>query len=444
MANLKKADMRSARRGKILRQERTIPLAAPVPAGLGVPLQVRADQPGWHVLRVRLTGGALPLLRVGIARGGEEPKTFVLPALRDTDYLVRLSRGSVRFSFEGADVSAVSIRRGGPLDRLRALERAYAIPWLRLEVDDHLGIQPMLRGTGKTGRTLAKAMRELTYAGFGLASADLHRTPELLTDASTWVAPAAPLPRIVARPKFVLALHLFYEELWPEFRHFLLRIDVPFDLIITTPASEPTFATDARRLFPGAQLVTVPNRGRDVGPFVHLLNEGRLDGAELVLKLHGKRTALTSYHATRGHIWRRANLIDLAGTGETVGNIIARFSEDPSIGMIGSPRFRLPGHLTTETAAWGSNRTTTLALAERLGIDQQACRLDFFAGTMFWVRRETLEPLRRLNLTLGDFPTEVGQPDGELQHALERLFGMLPGLAGQRLDGATAQIDPAI
>jgi len=135
-------------------------------------------------------------------------------------------------------------------------------------------------------------------------------------------------------------------------------------------------------------------------------------------------------------------LIDLAGSDETVQRIIASFDADAKIGMIGSPRFRLPGSMFPEKVAWGANRTTTLALAERLGVPPHSFPLDYFAGTMFWVRRDTLEPLRRLNLSLSDFPEEGGQRDGELHHALERLFGMLPSLAGQRLEGATPRYDP--
>ena len=83
-----------------------------------------------------------------------------------------------------------------------------------------------------------------------------------------------------------------------------------------------------------------------------------------------------------------------------------------------------------------TNKDATLALACRIGADPQGFPLDFFAGTMFWLRPELLELLKPLNLSLADFPDETGQADATLQHALERLFGALPAVAGMRMENA--------
>ena len=45
---------------------------------------------------------------------------------------------------------------------------------------------------------------------------------------------------------------------------------------------------------------------------------------------------------------------------------------------------------------------------------------------MFWIRQQALTLLRELNLTLADFPDENGAIDGQLEHALERVFGAAP------------------
>ena len=71
-----------------------------------------------------------------------------------------------------------------------------------------------------------------------------------------------------------------------------------------------------------------------------------------------------------------------------------------------------------------------------MGIAREEFRLDFFAGTMFWVRREALSPLRKFDLTLSDFSVEKGAVDGQLEHALERIFGAIPQATSMFLDNA--------
>jgi lipopolysaccharide biosynthesis protein len=74
----------------------------------------------------------------------------------------------------------------------------------------------------------------------------------------------------------------------------------------------------------------------------------------------------------------------------------------------------------------------TKKLAAKLGCSSEEFVLDFFAGTMFWIRRDLLDLLKPLDLSLDSFPDEKGQTDGALQHALERLFGALPVLANPK------------
>jgi lipopolysaccharide biosynthesis protein len=107
-----------------------------------------------------------------------------------------------------------------------------------------------------------------------------------------------------------------------------------------------------------------------------------------------------------------------------VDRIIAEFERSPDTEMIGSRRFRLPNEWKSEDAAWGKNKAMILNLLEAMGVATDR-PLDFFAGTMFWVRRDALEPLKQLDLSLASFPSETGQQDGTLQHALERILGMI-------------------
>jgi len=136
-----------------------------------------------------------------------------------------------------------------------------------------------------------------------------------------------------------------------------------------------------------------------------------------------------------GEVWRKATVLDLIGNDQQVTHILTRFQSVPNLGMIGSSRFRLPNEFIQHRDAWGGNKPNTLRLASQLGIAPDDFRLDFFAGSMFWGRKAVLKPIQALNLSLVDFPMENGTVDGEIHHALERLFGALPGTVGMFVEG---------
>ena len=79
-----------------------------------------------------------------------------------------------------------------------------------------------------------------------------------------------------------------------------------------------------------------------------------------------------------------------------------------------------------------------------MGVAASEFKLDFFGGTMFWVRPEALKPLRDLRLA-AEMPYESGLIDGDLPHAIERVAPTAVLAAGYRLvdiDGVeTGQAD---
>ena len=77
----------------------------------------------------------------------------------------------------------------------------------------------------------------------------------------------------------------------------------------------------------------------------------------------------------------------------------------------------------------------THGLTDKLGFKAKDDDLDFFSGSMFWCRGDIVKLLEQLDLAESDFTEEQHQlPDGRIEHALERAFGLLVKLSGNHLD----------
>ena len=179
----------------------------------------------------------------------------------------------------------------------------------------------------------------------------------------------------------------------------LASLREPFDLIVTTVPGRQSLIEEIRRDFPKAEIEVMENRGRDVRPFLVLLERGRLDRYRFVCKVHGKKSSDGGRKSYLGSLWRRRLLFDLLAAPGLAAHIVKMFDSDPRIGMIGPSAFRLPNKDYSEALSWSVNTERVLELAGKMGVPAEKFRLDFFGGTMFWVRPEALAPLRRLKLS---------------------------------------------
>jgi lipopolysaccharide biosynthesis protein len=258
------------------------------------------------------------------------------------------------------------------------------------------------------------------------------RHPELLYG---WPAEVGPPPQMADRSGRIrvgIVAHVYYEDTWTDIAGALRGLTIPFDLIVTTVAGRERLIETIRRSYPRAEIEVVENRGRDIGPFLALLERGRLDRYSYICKVHGKKSMDGGRKSYLGDMWRRRLLFDLLGAPGAASAAIETFERNPSIGMIGPRAFRLPKDGYPEDLSWAANRPMTLKIAARMGVPADKFRLDFFGGTMFWARPEALKPLRDLRLA-AEMPYESGMVDGDLPHALERVLPTSVLAAGYRL-----------
>ncbi len=223
------------------------------------------------------------------------------------------------------------------------------------------------------------------------------------------------IPRPTKVEELAIVIHAYYDELLPEIVHYLQQLrHVKCKLYITTPNEESSYSILENSGL-DFYIEKVNNHGRDILPFLHIMKQVKLDGYELIIKVHTKK----SLHRVDGDIWRQ-DLYRKLLKAEAVMNGIKLFQEQPKLGILGPD-----GHLVPMRYYLGSNIQRLLSLAHRWGISgDKLLKLKFVSGSMFMARVSALEPLLQLDLNADDFEAETGQIDGTMAHAIERAIAV--------------------
>lgn len=251
----------------------------------------------------------------------------------------------------------------------------------------------------------------------------LNRTSEVLAqyDKNPSNKKDFPMYSIKRSPNTNLAvvIHVYYPEQWALLKDKLSALAVcSWDLYVTLTAKEAKFEQTIKKDFPNAHVTVVPNRGRDMLPFVHLARHLEQSGYNKILKLHTKK----SIHLKNGDKWFE----------ELVGNLLpGKAMVKKTLKLLDtSPAYIGPkGHYLSLAAYMGSNATDLSELLDRIygknNTDLEADSYGYFAGSMFWASIEVLKPVLDLYLMPEDFQGEKAHIDGTMAHAIERLFGIV-------------------
>ena len=350
---------------------------------------------------------------------GDDP---LLGALREENELLRAANQQLTDQLAavraGQEELAKHLRMTAPLRRVQESVRLLASERRR-----RAGVT-----SGPPPSVDAKPARQLE-----ITNHQASRHP-LLARTRGWLSGEPLLPRPDIRPlgtgntgRVLVVVHVFYPELWPPLTRRIERIPVPFDLVVTLAEGRSEAMADSIvAQFPDVRLKVVPNRGRDMWPFVQVLELGVVGDYDAVLKMHTK----ASVHRIDGHAWRERLLDSLCPSPEGIGLILELLRRDQAIGMVA------PAGAVLGREFWGSNGPMIDALAARTGISVDPDRVWFPGGSMFWCRPGPLIRLRDANLTIEDFEHEAVSIDGTTAHALERFLGALVADAGLAVIGA--------
>jgi len=230
--------------------------------------------------------------------------------------------------------------------------------------------------------------------------------------------------RVLAGMKVAVVVHLFYADLWPEIAGRLRNIPIDFDLFVSVPREDAgALAALVLDDHPQAQVLEVPNAGRDVGAFFAVLPRVLAGDYSVLCKVHTKKGA------EYPEAWRDLLLRGLLANKMLVTRILHAFARDPELALVGAREVYLSG-----ATQMTQNREKIEEIVRSLYPGRSIPdHWGFFAGTMFWARPDLFRALAQCGDRIRSFEDDNTRNDGQLAHALERMFGVLATLEGKRI-----------
>lgn len=227
----------------------------------------------------------------------------------------------------------------------------------------------------------------------------------------------------IKKPSDIAAvIHLYHLDMLDGLLDYTKRIPRHHDLIITINHK----ATDKQRthiektllsLYSKEQIkiLYVPNHGRDIFPFLNLINNHMLDPYKTIFKIHSKKKLYNLTHGA-GELYNLSHyILPPALPWPNLEQLI----DNEKISLIISK-----GHIFG-SQFWTKNKSQTLFLLDQLGIKFNPDQLRFPAGSIYWIKPFLIQKLKELNLTAFDFNIESGFYDGRMEHAVERAIGCI-------------------
>lgn len=232
--------------------------------------------------------------------------------------------------------------------------------------------------------------------------------------------------------KTAIILHLYYTDLWAEFRDRLLDLENNFDFYISLTNGNKNIENDINNLFPNSKIFWFDNNGLDIGPFFRILKyfiENDLN-YDYLIKLHSKKS-INSLGEEMGNSWRTGLVHSLIGSNETYKKNISLFNLDGNVNIGGNLNyFYRDSHLD-----WLCDELYNLKLIKDINDSSEFDNLLIISGTMFMVRYKvykeffTISDIDRILSQL----TKGYQRDKKIEHKLERILSYIPQLNNSKI-----------
>lgn len=217
---------------------------------------------------------------------------------------------------------------------------------------------------------------------------------------------------------------MFYPEMWEGFNEYFKKLDVDFDLMVSITEDKKEIIDTIKLSYPEVKVFVLPNKGLDVGPFLHILKylkENNLEYSHIV-KLHTKKSHYNS--SGLGDSWRKTLVDCLIGNNEIFKSNLDTITNSPTYKMVGSRVWLL-------RAARNSHITIMNLLNIKTPVSS------FIGGTMFICDYKIMVDF----FTIGQLDELYNMmPNGYVRdhtfaHDMERVFGFIVEEKGFSIKG---------
>ncbi len=223
---------------------------------------------------------------------------------------------------------------------------------------------------------------------------------------------------------FLVHVHIYYTEMWPELRAKLLNIS-PYshELFVTLVEENEKLQNEILEFNPKANIEILENRGFDIGPFVHVINKLNLDDYSYVIKLHTKRSlndkrAYINNFSMNGTAWKDY-LFEFISTKDNFSRSLNALEKNKKVAMLGHYKIILkPTH--------DSKKFQKIMKDAFQEFHLDNIPYKYVAGTMFIAKADIFKRLQNLEIELSDFEFANKEiRDGQLAHKVERFLGLI-------------------
>ena len=234
-----------------------------------------------------------------------------------------------------------------------------------------------------------------------------------------YLNPFAKFEKGASTKRVAVHLHLYYQDMADSCLVYLNNIPYAFDLFVSVPEGlDPQEIKDkATQQLAGAGGIVVeqvPNRGRDIAPFIIQFGD-RLRAYDYVAHIHTKKSPRNT--ALAG--WFDAIMSQLLGSQSRIAQIFKLLDDD---GKVVYPAGRYTE--AWDDTGWSDNRDIAATLLGRMSRFDMADfpYVEFPQGFMFWAKTSAIADFLTLPIGYEAFPEEPLAHDATVAHALERIL----------------------